>query len=63
MDEKMNVALVKTEKEFLMGYNMYVNQKNSEINDLVTKFKERSEHVNQRDSQIKQLEATIQDLK
>lgn len=52
LDKRMNFALVQTEKEFHEGYKMYVNQKNSEMKELVTKFKERTAKLSQKDEKI-----------
>lgn len=59
----MNIALVKTEHEFLRGYNMYVNKKNTQMNELVTKYKERNSNLNIKDEKINKLEKIIHDLK
>ena len=59
----MNIALVKTEHEFLRGYNMYVNKKNNQIQELVTKYKERNSNLSIKDEKISKLEKVIHDLK
>jgi hypothetical protein len=59
----MNYALVKTEKEFHDGYKMYVNQKNTEMKELINKFKERTSKLSIKDEKIKKLEIVIHDLR
>lgn len=59
----MNSALVKTEHEFLQGYGAFVNQKNSEMNELVNRYVNRSSNVSLLEERIVKLEGVIHDLR
>ena len=48
----MNKALVKTEHVFLLGYNHFVKEKQSKMQELVDKFKQRNTNISLKDEKI-----------
>ena len=56
MDVKLNQVVKRTEYEYLNGYNKFIQNKEKDLQSLVTKFNQKNQVSNEKETRIMELE-------